>query len=87
LIAFLSEGIFNEELPELSNAMVLVMEWVDGIKITFPDGTWVQILPDADDPLFHLYAEADSDAETAELLASYRERLQTVVDERLAEEG
>jgi mannose-1-phosphate guanylyltransferase / phosphomannomutase len=60
---------------------------VDGIKITFPDDTWVQILPDADDPLFHVYAEADSDAETAELLASYSDRLQAVVDERLAEEG
>ena len=59
---------------------------VDGIKITMDDGAWVQILPDADDPFFHLYAEADADG-AAGLLASFRGRLEAVISERQAEEG
>ena len=61
---------------------------VDGIKITMDDGAWVQILPDADDPFFHLYAEAASRrCRRLGLLASYRERLEAIISERQAEEG
>ena len=38
----------------------------DGIKI-FDDRGWVQVLPDPDEPLVHLYAEGDSTDASAEL--------------------
>ena len=59
---------------------------VDGIKITMEDGAWVQILPDADDPFFHLYAEEGADG-AAGLLASFQGRLKAIISERQAEEG
>jgi mannose-1-phosphate guanylyltransferase / phosphomannomutase len=59
---------------------------VDGIKVAPTEESWVQILPDADDPYFHIYAEAGDDPSTAELLASYRRRLEGVIGERQAEE-
>ena len=61
---------------------------VDGIKIVADDdGAWVQILPDADDPVFHLYAEAGSDEEAQRLLDRYQLRLEGVVSERQGAEG
>lgn len=57
---------------------------VDGIKVAVQDGQWVQILPDADEPLFHVYAEADSDERAEEILRSYEERLGAVIEERRA---
>lgn len=35
-------------------------EHIDGIKVHL-DGTWVLVLPDVEAPLFHVYAEADSE--------------------------
>ena len=32
---------------------------IDGIKVFEPEG-WVQVLPDPDEPVFHLYAEGAS---------------------------
>ena len=32
---------------------------MDGIKVYEPDG-WVQVLPDPDEPVFHVYAEGES---------------------------
>jgi mannose-1-phosphate guanylyltransferase/phosphomannomutase len=52
----------------------------DGIKI-FDDRGWVQVLPDADEPLVHLYAEGDS-AEASEDLETELRTLVTEVIER-----
>ena len=52
----------------------------DGIKI-FDERGWVQVLPDADEPLVHLYAEGDS-AEDSEDLETELRTLVTEVIER-----
>ncbi len=52
----------------------------DGIKI-FDERGWVQVLPDADEPLVHLYAEGDS-AEDSEDLETELRLLVTDVIER-----
>jgi mannose-1-phosphate guanylyltransferase/phosphomannomutase len=39
----------------------------DGIKV-FDERGWVQVLPDPDEPLLHLYAEGESAEESEELL-------------------
>ena len=44
---------------------------VDGVKINLGNGEWALILPDADRPLFHVIAEADTDAEARQLVDKY----------------
>ena len=60
---------------------------VDGIKIALGEEDWVQIVPDADDPVFHVFAEASSGSAARELMENYRRRLQVVVEESTPEEG
>jgi mannose-1-phosphate guanylyltransferase / phosphomannomutase len=54
----------------------------DGIKV-FDERGWAQLLPDADEPVLHLYAES-ADTEGSETLAA---ELQALVEDILAEEG
>lgn len=44
---------------------------VDGVKIDLGHGEWALILPDADRPLFHVIAEADSDLDARQLVDKY----------------
>jgi mannose-1-phosphate guanylyltransferase / phosphomannomutase len=59
---------------------------VDGIKIMLGNDRWVQILPDADEPLFHVYAESDSAEGAESILAGYEQRLRAVISDRKAQE-
>jgi mannose-1-phosphate guanylyltransferase / phosphomannomutase len=44
----------------------------DGIKITWDsDRRWVLVLPDPDEPVLHLYAEGDGEADTRAILDTY----------------
>ena len=54
---------------------------VDGIKVFLDHSEWVLILPDAEEPLFHVYAEAGEDSRAHELAGSYLGTLQTVIEE------
>jgi mannose-1-phosphate guanylyltransferase/phosphomannomutase len=49
-------------------------ELIDGIKVILNDEEWTLILPDPDQPIFHVYAEANS-AEQADALADEYTRL------------
>jgi mannose-1-phosphate guanylyltransferase / phosphomannomutase len=42
------------------------VDLLDGIKV-FHDGGWAQVLPDPDEPIVHVYAEAESDEAAAKL--------------------
>lgn len=55
---------------------------LDGIQVR-RDGGWVQLLPDADEPVFHVYAEGE-DREVSESLAA---EVLTLVREVLESEG
>ncbi len=46
--------------------------FVDGIKIFFPDGSWVLLIPDQVKPLFHVYVEAQVEGRAREILEHYR---------------
>ncbi len=46
-------------------------EAVDGLKIWLSDRRWVVVLPDPDRPMFHVHAEAESDAVAEELAERY----------------
>ncbi len=51
----------------------------DGIKI-FDDRGWVQVLPDADEPLVHLYAEGESPAASRDLESELRELVSELIE-------
>jgi mannose-1-phosphate guanylyltransferase / phosphomannomutase len=51
----------------------------DGIKI-FDERGWVQVLPDADEPLVHLYAEGDSAKESEDLETELRNLVTGVIE-------
>ncbi|TEU15237.1 MAG: nucleotidyl transferase [Anaerolineales bacterium] len=46
-------------------------EQIDGVKIYLGDDEWVLLLPDADEPLFHIYSQARSSEQARDLVARY----------------
>jgi mannose-1-phosphate guanylyltransferase / phosphomannomutase len=49
---------------------------IDGVKIQLGNHEWVLVLPDADQPLFHIYAEARSFDQAQDLVARYERIVQ-----------
>lgn len=54
---------------------------VDGIKVFLDRSEWALVLPDAEEPQFHVYAEAGDDNRATELAETYRDILDEVVAE------
>jgi mannose-1-phosphate guanylyltransferase/phosphomannomutase len=55
------------------------VDLLDGIKI-FDERGWMQVLPDPDEPLIHLYAEGGSEGQSAQL----EDEIQSLVGEVIA---
>jgi mannose-1-phosphate guanylyltransferase/phosphomannomutase len=55
------------------------VDTTDGIKI-FDARGWVQVLPDGDEPLIHLYAEGDTPAQSEELETELRTLVADVIE-------
>jgi mannose-1-phosphate guanylyltransferase / phosphomannomutase len=51
------------------------VEMVDGIKI-FNHDSWVLVLPDAVEPMFHVYAESPEEGESKDLVDSYVRKIE-----------
>ncbi|MEJ5171285.1 MAG: hypothetical protein WHU10_09875, partial [Fimbriimonadales bacterium] len=51
------------------------VELVDGIKIVEPSA-WVLVLPDAVEPVFHVYAESDAALESQELVERFARKIE-----------
>jgi mannose-1-phosphate guanylyltransferase / phosphomannomutase len=58
------------------------LDLLDGIKV-FDERGWAQILPDADEPLVHIYAEGSTEEDSKALEAEYR----AMVEEIMQTEG
>jgi mannose-1-phosphate guanylyltransferase/phosphomannomutase len=54
------------------------VELLDGIKI-FEDDSWVLVLPDAVEPLFHVYAESPDEEESRELVGRYVRKIEMMM--------
>jgi mannose-1-phosphate guanylyltransferase / phosphomannomutase len=54
------------------------VELVDGVKV-FDDGRWALVLPDPEDALTHVWAEAGSDLEARRLAQDYVQRIRQVL--------
>ena len=57
------------------------LELIDGVKICQPyDDSWLLVLPDASEPLVHLYANSNDRDWVDEILRNYRARVQAFVE-------
>jgi mannose-1-phosphate guanylyltransferase/phosphomannomutase len=56
----------------------------DGVKVFEPRG-WVQMIPDPDEPVFHIYAEGTTRQDSVRLEAKYRGMLEQIVSAEPAE--
>jgi mannose-1-phosphate guanylyltransferase/phosphomannomutase len=55
------------------------IDLLDGIKV-FDDRGWMQVLPDPDEPVIHIYAEGNSEELSAELEEEMRSLVTDVVE-------
>ncbi len=53
---------------------------IDGIQLRH-EGGWVQLLPDADEPVFHVYAEGPDRRQSEELAEGFLEVVRGVIRE------
>jgi mannose-1-phosphate guanylyltransferase/phosphomannomutase len=54
---------------------------IDGIKVFLDQSEWALVLPDPEEPLFHIYAEAADDERALELAERYQDTLAEAVKE------
>ena len=60
------------------------LELIDGVKIVSPENdNWILILPDAGEPLVHIYANSEDRNWADEKLAEYRQLVQQFIDRQL----
>jgi mannose-1-phosphate guanylyltransferase/phosphomannomutase len=64
-----AKGLAMRQLIEAVKGMEV--DHMDGIKVFEPEG-WVQVLPDPDEPVFHVYAEGESLEDSRRLEEKYR---------------
>jgi mannose-1-phosphate guanylyltransferase/phosphomannomutase len=70
------KGAVMREMVERAKGRDTVL--VDGVKILHPDG-WALVLPDPEEPVVHVWAEAGSDHEAQQLAAEYARRINQIV--------
>jgi len=59
------------------------VETVDGVKIWFPDKSWILIRPSGTEPIFRLYSEAKTRSKTMNLISKYRFTLKRLIESKL----
>jgi mannose-1-phosphate guanylyltransferase / phosphomannomutase len=67
------KGAVMRELLERSDPSSLLL--VDGVKVQRPGGGWALVLPDPEEPLTHVWAEAGTDPEARQLAQEYSRRI------------
>jgi mannose-1-phosphate guanylyltransferase/phosphomannomutase len=70
------KGLAMRELSE--RVKDIRVEHADGIRVE-ENGGWAQLVPDPDEPLFHIYAEGGDGDESAALAQRYRALLEDVL--------
>jgi mannose-1-phosphate guanylyltransferase/phosphomannomutase len=55
------------------------LDLTDGIKV-IDDRGWVEVLPDPDEPLVHIYAEGATEEASAELEAELRALVEEIIE-------
>ena len=57
------------------------IDTMDGLKLSFNDGNWILIRPSGTEPIFRLYAEADSQSKAEQLINEYKGLIESVIKE------
>jgi mannose-1-phosphate guanylyltransferase/phosphomannomutase len=70
-------SVMRTLVEETDQPMVLL----DGVKVLYDDG-WALALPDPEEPLTHVWAEAQSDAEAEQRAEEYVARITRMVGVR-----
>jgi phosphomannomutase len=52
---------------------------MDGIKLIFGDGSWILVRPSGTEPIFRLYAEADSQSKVDRLVSENKMLIEATV--------
>ena len=55
------------------------IETIDGVKLGYPDGSWVLIRPSGTEPIFRLYAEAGSPERVDKLIGEHKELVESII--------
>jgi phosphomannomutase/phosphoglucomutase len=55
------------------------IETIDGVKLGYPDGSWVLIRPSGTEPIFRLYAEAGSPERVDKLIGDHKELVESII--------
>ncbi len=55
------------------------VETMDGLKLIFPDGSWILVRPSGTEPIFRLYSEADTQERADALLAENKRLIEETV--------
>jgi mannose-1-phosphate guanylyltransferase/phosphomannomutase len=80
------KGALMRHLVEIHPAEQL--ELIDGVKIVNPQNdNWVLVLPDAGEPLVHIYANSDDRDWVDDALKEYRQRVQKFIDDEQGNES
>jgi len=74
-VAWESKGAVMRRLSEETREGAHT-ELLDGIKIFMPNNSWVLVLPDAVEPLFHVYAESSDDDTSRHLVGQYVDKIE-----------
>ena len=70
------KGQVIRELVESADPDSLVL--IDGVKVFGPEG-WALVLPDPEEPLTHVWAEADSAPNAQQLAKEYTRRIRAAL--------
>ena len=73
-----AKGTVMRRLTEESGSLAKRTDLIDGIKLSDSEREWVLILPDASDPIFHVYAEGNSQEEAVARTRRFVEKIQTL---------
>ena len=74
----LKGAVMRRLTAELTDANISL---IDGVKVSLPKDDWALVLPDSEEALFHVYAEAGDDKHAESLAESYRGRLARIIAE------
>jgi len=54
---------------------------MDGLKLVFPDESWILVRPSGTEPIFRLYAEAETQPRVDKLVAENKRLIEETVKE------
>jgi phosphomannomutase/phosphoglucomutase len=55
------------------------VETMDGLKLYYPDGSWILVRPSGTEPIFRLYAEADTPQKVESLMRDNKRLIEETV--------